>query len=60
MFNDPVFLCPNILNANKQILNSHIIRCPKITVFKNHQGGGGGGSCLAHGLCRLTCQLEAN
>ena len=35
------FLCPNILSANKQILNSHITRCPKITVFENPQGGGG-------------------
>ena len=49
MFNDPVFfLCPKILGANKQILNSHITRCPKITVFKNPQGGGF--SYLAHGL----------
>ena len=44
------FLCPDILSANKQILNSHITMCPKITVFKNPQGGGGGFSYLAHGL----------
>ena len=43
-------LCPNILSANKQILNSNIARCPKITVFKNPQGGGGVGLYLAHGL----------
>ena len=36
------FLCPNILSANKQILNSHITWCPKITVLNNPQGGGGG------------------
>ena len=42
MFDDPVFfLCPNILSAIKQILNSHITWCPKIIVFKNPQGGGG-------------------
>ena len=44
------FLCPNILSAKKQILNSHITWCPKITVSKKPQGGGGGGSYLAHGL----------
>ena len=44
-----VFLSLNIFSANKQILNSHIKRCPKITVSKNPQWGGGG-SYLAHGL----------
>ena len=34
------FVCPNILSANKQIWDSHITWCPKITVFKNPQGGG--------------------
>ena len=36
-----IFLCPNILCANKQILNSHITWCLEITVFKNPRGGGG-------------------
>ena len=49
MFNDPVFFKPQYFEGNEQILNSHIKRCPKITVFKNTQGGGGG-SYLAHGL----------
>ena len=36
MFDDSVFfLCPNTLSANKQILNSHITWCPKITVLQN-------------------------
>ena len=45
-----IFLCPIILSANKQILNSHITCCPKITVLKNPQAAGGGFLYLAHGL----------
>ena len=51
MFNDPVLFYAPIfwVQTSRYWIVIYMTRCPKITVFKNTQGGGGG-SYLAHGL----------